>query len=436
MKKVEELLLDRKKQIEAMEVPLELEDRLTTVLKNKGRKNKKILNRKWLQVAAILLIVFMVSYNFNTLAYYSKKLLGYDNVMNGTLKELNELGRGQVIGESYTFENGITITLDGVMMDEGQLLAFFTVKEPSGALEASEYPSQMHLKGLTRNYRMLYGQGEIIEGENEIKWLMAFEAPRFYEKSLQFKTSLKLEDHWEEASINFTIDRSKAMKPSLKKNINKTFQVEYTTIKVESIVASPTQTIINGRLQSIFQLAKDQMLGERMRPNQVNIKLLANGKEVHNFGAGLTTDLNGMTFENRFDALPTDLHTLEIHLESFSVDRDVEGEVELNKNQDNSNIEVLGKEIKIDGVLEENGNTYVTITTAEDIVLTKVYLIIDGSRVNLKETVAVGYDKLQDGSIVHTRTLNFPSTGEKLQLNIERMSFTEDYNQIIKIPVE
>lgn len=43
----------------------------------------------------------------DTLAFYGKKLIGYESVMNGTLKELNQLGKGQIIGKSHTFSRGI-----------------------------------------------------------------------------------------------------------------------------------------------------------------------------------------------------------------------------------------------------------------------------------------------------------------------------------------
>lgn len=46
----------------------------------------------------------------DTLAFYGKKLIGYESVMNGTLKELNQLGKGQIIGKSHTFSRGIWST--------------------------------------------------------------------------------------------------------------------------------------------------------------------------------------------------------------------------------------------------------------------------------------------------------------------------------------
>ncbi len=70
----------------------------------------------------------------DTLAYYGKKLIGYDMVMNGTLQELNQLGKGQEIGEAYTFQNGVTLSLDGIMLDGNQLLAFYTLYDPRGTI--------------------------------------------------------------------------------------------------------------------------------------------------------------------------------------------------------------------------------------------------------------------------------------------------------------
>ena len=110
MKDIDKILMKSKKTLDDIEVPNELEDRLLKALEDKESNCSKSTtwNKK---IIAACLIVFIISFNFNTLAYYSKKLLGYDQIMDSTLKNLNELGNGQIIGESYTFSNGVVFTL-------------------------------------------------------------------------------------------------------------------------------------------------------------------------------------------------------------------------------------------------------------------------------------------------------------------------------------
>ncbi len=60
------------------------------------------------------------------MAYYSKKILGVDPVLNGTLKQLNEEGLGQPVDETITLTNETKFTVNGVMTDENQLILFYT----------------------------------------------------------------------------------------------------------------------------------------------------------------------------------------------------------------------------------------------------------------------------------------------------------------------
>ena len=435
MENIENMLKERKKTLDKVEVPEELGARLSRALN--GKRALKRRNNSWkIKVATVCLAVLLVGYNLNTLAFYGKKLLGYDRVMNGTLKQLNELGKGQLIGKSHTFQNGVSVTLDGIMLDESQLLAFYTVHDPRGQVDSVNLQPIMQLNGLFGSYMAEGGQGEINEENTEIKWLMGFEPPFFLERTLHFKFGLIDDNTLEEGAISFKLDRTKAMGRTLKKTIDQTFELEQTKIKFESILASPTRTVIYGSIQNILEVARDQLRGERLRMNHLTVSLIANNNEViSQQGGGMSTDMRGITFEQSFDALPEDLQSLHIKLESMSVDRDVNEKVNLNKVETKREIEILGQEIEIDRVYESNDSTFVTITSDESTVLTRVYLMIDGNEVELQNTVTENLDKLPDGRIRHTRTLHFPGKGDNLALHIERITFTELYNITFEVPV-
>ncbi|WP_352420656.1 DUF4179 domain-containing protein [Proteiniborus sp.] len=434
MKEVERILAEEKKDIDSIEVPDELESRLYKALESSS--SIRVKKKNWKPVVAAACIVFLlIGYNFNALAYYGKKLLGYDSVMNGTLKQLNELGKGQPIGKSYTFKNGLTVTLDGIMVDENQLLAFYTVKDPNGAVDEINHIG-MSMKGFIREYNPESGQGEINNEKTEIKWVHSFEKPSAFEKTLKFELTLFDKNNSERGEISFRIDPSKAMGHTLKQRINKTIEAGDTKIYIESIVASPTKTVLHGKIQNIIELAKDQMLGERLRPNNVDVKLIANGQDVEPQGGGMSTDMKGIRFHSEYDALPYDLTSVQLNIVSFSVDRDVNKKVDINEDLENQEIEVLGQKIEINKVYESDRSTYVTFTTSEDVVLTRVVLIVDGERINLKETTSSDLKKLEDGTIMHTRTMHFPKTGSKYELSIEKMAYTQAYNKIIDIPLD
>ncbi|MGF7056801.1 DUF4179 domain-containing protein [Brassicibacter mesophilus] len=434
MKEVEKILGDKKEDIDKLEVPEELETRLYNALEDSSLIKPK--KRKWkVRVVAACIAALLIGYNFNALAYYGKELLGYEQVMNGTLKKLNELGKGQHIGKSYTFKNGLTVILDGIMVDENQLLAFYTVRDPNGEIDKANDP-HMSIKGLIKEYNPQSGQGKMNDEKTEIKWVHSFQKPSMFEKTLHLELQLIENNTSEIGDISFSIDPNKAMGDTLKQKINKTIKSGDTKLHIESITASPTKTVIYGTIQNIVELARDQILGERLRPNDINIKLIANGEEVVHQGGGMSTDAKGMRFHSEYDALPEKLDSVQLYIESFSVDRDVNQKVSVNKDLENIEFEVLGQNIKINEVYESDGNTYISITTTEDIILTKVGLIVDGERVSLKETINSDIEKLKDGRMLHNRTLCFPKIGDNYQLSIEKMTYTEMYDKTIEIPID
>ncbi|MDI9476101.1 MAG: DUF4179 domain-containing protein [Natronincolaceae bacterium] len=433
MKEIERILNKGKTDMDKMKVPEELGERLYKALDNKSPAKPKKTNRKAILAVACILVL-IVGYNFSSLAYYGKRLLGYNQVMNGTLKQLNELGRGQLIGKDYTFENGITVILDGIMLDENQLLVFYTIKDPRGGVD--EAPGiNMSVKGFLREYIPQSGHGIINDEKTEIKWIHSFEKPSIFERTLKLKFSIAKNNMMETGQINFKIDANKAMGSILKQNINKTIKSGNTKIHLGYISASPTKTILYGSIQNIVELARDQISGERIRPNNVDIMLIANGKEVPYQGGGMSTDIKGIRFHSDFDALPEDLESVELFIKSFSVDRDVGKKIHIEKGISEQNVEILGQNIKIDNMYKSNENTYVTITTREDIILTRVGLMIDGERTDLKETTGGDLEKLDDGTIIYTRTLCFPGEGENYELGIERMTYTQPYDKTVKIPL-
>lgn len=433
MKEVEKVLNKEKNDIDRIQVPEELEERLCRALKN--HKPFKRRKRYWkTRIAAAFIAILLIGYNIDTLAFYGKRIMGYDQVMSGTLKELNELGKGQMIDKSYTFENGVKVTLDAIMIDENQLLAFYTIEDPNGNVD--DYMPMMEIKGLFRTYLFQGGQGQRNEENTIMKNLHSFEPPLFFEKTMDLKLRLMKNRIIKEGEITFKIDREKAMGHTLKKTINRTIEVDKTNIRFESILASPTSTVIKGSIQNILELARDHVRGERMMPNHMKVRLIANGEEINPLGSGMSTDLSGITFHHEYDALPKDLESLELLIESFAADHNVNETIDIRKDTSNKTVNIHNQEIKINRVYESNGNAFITITTEENTVLTKVSLIVDGEKIELESTTADKFNKSVEEGITHTRTLKFPKAGETYGLSIERIRYSKDYNKSIDIPID
>lgn len=430
MDKAEKFLQGKHNEIDALEIPGDLEMRLRNALENRTVSSHKLVNR-WVAWAAVFMIVFLAGYyHFDALAYYGKKLMGYNTVMTDTMQELNEKGQGQLIGKSSTTKNGVTVTLDGIMLDENQLLAFYTVK---GADKDANIIYS--IKTASNDYLMSSGCGEKNDVLNETKYVGSFLCPKFYEKKLVFEFIVDSSGRKEVGEIPFQLDRSKAMGYILKKPLAQSVRVDETDIEFNSISASPTTTIITGTIRGIFTLAADQIKGKRFRPINMDIRLIANGKEVPIQGGGTTTDLHGMTFQQNYDALPIPLKTLELKLVSFSADHDVRKKIKLEKGKSVHEYSILGQSIVINNILETDDATFITITTEDSVRLTQVALLADNMPIELLETKTDKKEEDANGNLFHTRTLNFPGRGEDLVFDIKSITYSKKYDKAIRIPV-
>ncbi|TGE35209.1 DUF4179 domain-containing protein [Desulfosporosinus fructosivorans] len=434
MNDIEDILRANKARIDQLEVPDELEARLRDALTRKHASSFK--GRVRIYVAAMIVTLVMLTSNYDVIAFYGKQLLGYEQIMNGTLQQLNELGKGQTIGKSHTFNNGVSLTLDYVMLDENQFLLFYTIKDPSGFVEDYDLLSYMSVKGFWGEYRHSSSEGKINVDKTQIKYISSFAPPFPFERNLSFRFGLYEQGKLESGQIDFSLNRNTAMGHSLKSNLNQLIQVDETEIMIDSILASPTKTVIKGSFQSIFGLVKDHLSGERFRPSSFEIKLIANGNEIAVQGGGMTTDLKGMKFNSDFDALPLDLKQLQIELVSFGADHDVNENFKLKTTQRNQVLEISNQRVEVHEISQTKAETLITVSSEESLIITKLYLMIDGVKVSLEETINDNYDKLIDGSIIHKRTLRFLGAGENLELFVQRMTYAKNYNKIIDVRVK
>lgn len=434
MRNIEEMLNDKKMQMDELIVPEELEARLNSTLQSKSLIKRR--KNSWKMKAAVLVIAFaLVTYNMDALAFYGRELLGFDSIMNGTLKELNKMGMGQSVEKSHTFSSGIKVTLNGVMIDDNQLLAFYTMENPGGNVEDLDF-GNTYMKGAIGTHNPESAQGQLSEDKSTIKWVGEFDPPYAFEKKLTWVFNIGIDGKSEGGTISFVLDRDKAMGHTLKSNLNKTIKVDGTDIHFDAITASPTTTVVKGTTQSIFELVNDQISGERIYSPNYNIQLLANGIEVQQQGSGSSTDMKGMTFDAKYDALPRDLEKLQLHLVSFGAEHEVNEVIKLNRDSISKTIQLKGQDITIQKIEEIKGETFITITTEESVVLTKVYLMADDNRVELTDTLSSTNDKKVDGTITHTRTLRFKVAAKDLQLDIKRMKYIKFYDEYINIPID
>lgn len=426
MNNIEEILNKEKSKLDKLEIPVDMETRLRNSLNNIPRKNRKTIRSK---VAALIIGVLLLGYNMDTLAYYGKQLIGYENIMDGTLQELNELGKGQIIDKSYVFKDGVKVTLDAVMLDDNNMIVFHTINDPSGNAQNIDSFYGPYVYGAFGQLYTGGGHGMSNESGTEMRWILNYDSPKLFQKSMKLKFSL----NGEEGEISFKLDRNKAMGNSIKIAINKKVEIDERDITIKSLVASPTSTVIKGQIQNIFELGIDYINETRFRPENISITLIADGVEVNTQGSGMSTNNKGIDFNINYDALLEDTKEIQLKLTSFGGNHDTKEKVKLIKGETNS-IKVLNQDINIENIYEDNGKTYVTITTDENLNLSRVYLNIDGEKKSLIKTIPGEYEKIVDGEKVridYTRTLEFEGIGEEKELDIQRIRYNKVYDKII-----
>ncbi|MPW26746.1 DUF4179 domain-containing protein [Alkalibaculum sp. M08DMB] len=431
MDKIEELLYEEKRIIDEINVPEELEMILTNSLEKASKKKNRGLQKS---IAVCIIVLLFFSFNIETLAFYGKKLVGYDNVMSGTLQELNELGKGQVVEESFSFSDGVTVTLDGVMLDDNSLILYYSIDDPRGNIQNVSERMNIYLmfgKSLP-SYR---GIGEFDEEGNYLRFvLQTNDPPSFFDNTVKLNLNYNIEGNKSEyGEISFKLDRKQAVGKSIRVPINKNISIDKKSIRVKSLTASPTSTVIKGQIQNILELGLDYIKKERIYPEDIQLALYANGKEIELQGAGMTTNLNGINYDLVFDRLPENTKEVQLELRSFEGIYDVDQKIDLG-DVDNKIVEIKGQDININSVKKDGDYTYILITTEETTTLPKLNLNINGENKELLETIPEGYEKREingEEKTYYSRTLKFLGNGDNMNLHVQRIRYTKIFNQIV-----
>ncbi|SES05953.1 protein of unknown function [Gracilibacillus ureilyticus] len=299
MSSAKQHIRQKKDQLQKTHAPAELEDRLRERLNKQPTRRPKRNGIILRSVAALIIVSLLIGYNYQSLAYYGKKIIGYDHITSDTLQHLNDLGMGQVVNKSITFEDGVRFTIDGVIVDDNQLVMFYTMESPQSIEEHPELDHQpTRITGFLTDSNHESGVGEISEDGKVMKGTHSFEPPNGFAKELT------VEFFFTSDTLTFSYDPSKAMGHSIKQPINEKITLDDGHLTFKTITASPTLTRITG--------SGNKALIENIDFEQM--RLLVNGEEISQFGTGYSTGITGTTFEMKFDALPTDYEELAIEL--------------------------------------------------------------------------------------------------------------------------
>ncbi len=351
MNDLEKLLTYKREELLNIEVPEEMED----CLRNALNKRKKHIPKS--AIAAALIAVLLFAYSFDSLAYYGRKFIGYDNVTYGSLKELNEEGKGQEINKSCVFSNGIEVTLDGIIFDDNELVAFYKIKSTKEKLDPLKYDISMQLYGINlMGYHAKSGQREFRDDYNNIcvAW---FEAPAFYEKWMKLNISLRIDDTVEERTIKFTLDRNKAMKKTVEKKLDAKVKLGDYEVHFDKLTASSLSTYIKGKVKVSADNAKSALGRNIISEYEQGLQFIDfdivtdKGEKVNLNNRSTENSGNEITFVKSGDALPKEFNTLEIKNIRFENYKIIDKSFDVSVETKNLKVddEVIVKEIYYEG---------------------------------------------------------------------------------------
>ena len=434
MNKIEERLLEEREKIQSIQAPPSLEKRLQEALNIKTKQKKKQFSLL-IAVAAIVL-TFLISYNYNALAYYSKKILGFENYIFGTLRELNESGFGQPIDQRITFEDGTILTINGIISDENQLILFHTLYNENGLEDSLVNSIRLSkISGfLTHSYHMS-GSGSYNSGKTELKMIDSFEPVHPFAKNLTLHIWYQPDPNAadEIIEISFKHDPNKAMRATYKLTLNETFEFDLGTITVKSLTASPTMTTIEGTIDmndidnqqfSIYDPHKDLIL-------------VAN-ENFYNApkSFGSKTSITGTTFDVRYDALPTDLHSLQLVMQYSTGYEEIVKEIDLQTQLETYIPMIDGREILINDIKETYEGIEITVATDNDLSLDKLFLQTVTGEIVPNHSIDFHGQKMQRSTrYMNESTYTFKTKVQQEALMIDGIYYKKEYGQTTDIPI-
>nr|WP_275695472.1 DUF4179 domain-containing protein [Fredinandcohnia sp. SECRCQ15] len=419
--------MNERERINSITAPEYLEERLRNALDTVPKRKKRV-SSSWMIAAAALLFISLLSYNYNAFAFYGKKILGFDEVIFGTIKDLNDKGMGQSIERTVKLSDGTDFTLNGMMTDENQTILYYTLSNPKGINEESVDPLIFSkITGFFTDSMGVSGTYIINDEKTEIKGMKTFEPISPFSKKLSLHYSNGKEGMAGDQKITFPYDPNKAMQTEVKQSIKTTIKVDRGQITFKTITATPSSTVIKGTMN--VKNFDRTFLGFS------GIELLANGKPIQIMGGGNSSSFNGSTFDIQYDALPKELESLELVIKEFVGYQMLDKKISLFDMTEEAIPLEHGFHVWVKEVEQTSKGTEITVATEQDVMLDGVSIKSKDGEIPLKTTVGQTEDNESDGRIMKIRTLIFDANVKPEALIIKGMHYNKQYNKSIKIPV-
>ncbi len=427
MDNIEKRLIKEKERLDAITTPENVETRLRNALELAPTKKKRRVTPRWIVAAAVVFFLVIASYNYNAVAFYGKTLLGFDELISGTLKNLNEKGMGQPIDQKIKIDEETDVWLHGMMSDENRFILYYTLTNPSGInLFEEDLFRPNTITGTFTNAAVESGIYLLEENDTVLKATLSFEPVSPFAKELTLHYDQPVANgERREGTVTFPYNANQALPTNIKKSIKKKIHVDQGTVTFRSITATPTMTIIDGSLN-----VKNF---DRVNLPLDGIELIANGEPVEKIGGGNSSAFLGRKFDIRFDALPEPLHSLELVVKEFVGYEKINKRITLGAPQEEPFLLYDNKKLWITNVNETNEGVQITLATDDDVMLDGVSIeTANNEQIPLHTTVnQVSITK--NNQTLKERTLLFETTLEPKSIIVEGIHYMKEYGDRIEI---
>jgi hypothetical protein len=433
MKRLEDEFDKIRINLDNIEVPEEFEIRLRNRL---YRKKSPWLKRHSLLAASIALIFLLAGFNYDIIAYYGKKIAGYDEILMGSLKDINELGMGQEIGKSCKIGDGFQLILDGVVYDENQMVLLYKIKSEK---PMELIPLRLNVKGIFGTYHMKGGYGKLSEDKKEFTMQDTFEAPALLDKFITIKAYT---DKGEHSSLSFTLNRNKAMQKIVKQNVNKTVESNGIKYTITSISASALSTVIDGYMEGENIAIPEGIESRTLLNVALNLTYHNGGNTKKDTIKASPVSLSSSSdhpgrvdFQYKFDGLKPNIEEITLALEKLSKGQLADKNLIITPSTKDLKFDVKGEEFTIKNVEYEDSNkdtvTVINILTNKNISFNGIGLFDSDKEMKpLEETVkAVQIN----GKDLELKIFKFLGKGDKMKVLIKEISFDTPINKQIEI---
>ncbi|WP_153721577.1 DUF4179 domain-containing protein [Sporosarcina cascadiensis] len=421
MTDLERKLKEEKMRLDEITAPGELEGRLRAAL-DKVPKQKKHRMPRWIPVAAALLILSLAGYQYNAFAYYGKQLLGFEEIMPDTLTKLNQAGNGQNVDKEMMLPDGSKFTIEGILADENRFVLYYTIDHSEGVKDDLDF---MQLNGFLTNSYSIHGTSIINDDGTQLKGMRTFEPVSPFAKKL----TLELHDanSQEPLEITFPYNPDAALETRLKQSIKKSVQVDQGNIRFDSITATPSQTTIKGKIKV------DNY--DRISLGFEGVKLLVDGVQMDSVGSGVSSAFNGDTFTIDYDALPDQLDSLALEIDTFVGYKQVNETIPLTAGEE-SVADLDGYEAIIRQAEVTSDGLEVTVATEENILLDAVTVQVGNEKIPLTTTLSQDYVIGENDKEYKERTLFFNTRKFPETMRIKGIHYEKEYGETINITIK